>query len=336
MTAELFGNRLHRTLAFKAGPFIILLLAGLAVRTSLAAAHPLIAVLLFWWIASDVMMLTLMARSSGKPGRKAVLGVMAASSFAVLAGSPPALREALLAMPAIVAAMGMFIAGHLAWGMVRAGKSLTAIEDRKTRWLAAASELLPSALVRLAAAELAVLHMAFFRWGGPGDVPPNCRAFSYHRHLAPLCAALLVLSAIEMAVYHLLIGHWSRTAAIILFVISDAGFVYLVGFIKSFRFRPVLLTPDAVRVRAGFLIDRSIPLSAIGRIETNFSGDRVRDPATLNASLLAWPNIILHLDQPIARRGLNKSRSFHAVAFRLDDPEPFLRLLRWRLGRTTG
>lgn len=182
-------------------------------------------------------------------------------------------------------------------------------------------------------AELTAINMALFRWGGPADVPANARAFAYHKHLMPMCATLLILSAIEIAVYHLLVGHWSRTATIVMFILSDMGFVYLVGLIKSFRFRPVLLTPGGVRVRAGFLIDQLVPLDAIVAVESGFAGEEVRDPATLNAALLAWPNILLRLDRPLHRRSLLKKRGpFDRIAFRLDDPEPFIRLLIWRLG----
>jgi hypothetical protein len=151
-----------------------------------------------------------------------------------------------------------------------------------------------------------------------------------------MCAALLILSAIEMAVYHLLVGHWSRTAAIVMFVLSDVGFVYLVGLIKSFRFRPVLLTPDGVRVRAGFLIDQLVPFDAIVAVDAGFTGEEVRDAATLNASLLAWPNVMLRLDRPLPRETWLKRSSFTRVAFRLDDPAPFVRLLAWRVGQRPG
>lgn len=206
--------------------------------------------------------------------------------------------------------------------------------DWRERWMSAASELFPPALVRLAVAEIAVVRMALFRWGGPADIPENARAFAYHKHLAPICTTLLILSAIEIATYHLLVGHWSRTAALVMFILSDVGFVYLLGLIKSFRFRPVLLTPEGVRVRSGFLIDQFVPLDAIVAVENGFTGAEIHDPATLNAALLAWPNVMLRLDAPISRPSLlKKRRPFDRIAFRLDDPEPFVRLLIWRLGR---
>lgn len=193
---------------------------------------------------------------------------------------------------------------------------------------------LPPLLVRLAAAELRVIHIALFRWGGPADVPADGRGFAYHRHLAPMCAALLILSTIEIAVYHLLVGHWSRKAAIVMFVLSDLGFVYLLGIIKSFRFRPILMTPEGVRIRAGLLIDQPIGFDAVAAVDADFSGDTIRQPGTLNAALLAWPNVLLRLDPPIIRRSfLNRTSSITRVAFRLDDPAPFVRLLRWRLGQ---
>jgi hypothetical protein len=52
-----------------------------------------------------------------------------------------------------------------------------------------------------------------------------------------------------------------------MFVLSDLGFVYLIGLIKSFRFRPILLTPEGVRVRAGFLIDQITPWEALAAVK---------------------------------------------------------------------
>ncbi len=335
MVAQTDNGVDRRQIAAAIAPIFIVALAGVAVRTPLAAAYPLAALLLFLWIVTDTLMLALVARSSGKPGWSAVLGALAGASFTVWLGSPPVIRGVLLETPILALMMAAAVLGHVAWATVRASRAMHGERaDHKERWVSAASEFFPPTLVRLAVAELTVLHMALFRWSGPADVPANARAFAYHKHLTPMCATLLILSAIEIAIYHLLLGHWSRIATIVMFILSDVGFVYLVGLIKSFRFRPVLLTPEGVRVRAGFLIDQLVPLEAIDAIEGGFSGEDVRDPATLNAALLAWPNIMLRLNRPLHRRSLLKKRSpVVRVAFRLDDPEPFMRLLIWRLGQ---
>ena len=335
MAAQTDGGVNRRHITARIAPVIIVALAGMAIRTPLATAYPFVALLLFVWAVADTLMLSLIARSAGKPALSAVLGVLAGASFTVWLGSPSAIRGVLFETPILVLTMSAVVLGHVAWATARARRAASRDGmDRKTRWVSAASEILPSALVRVAVAEMTVIHMALFRWGGPADVPANARAFAYHKHLTPMCTTLLILSAIEIAVYHLLVGHWSRTATLVMFVLSDVGFVYLVGLIKSFRFRPVLLTPEGVRVRAGFLIDQLVPLDAIIAIECGFTGEEVRDPATLNAALLAWPNIMLRLDRPLHRRSVLKKRGpFVRVAFRLDDPAPFTRLLAWRLGQ---
>ncbi len=337
MTARAADGDARRAVATML-PIVVAVLAGLAARTPIAAAYPAVALLLLVWIVADTMMLALLARTEGTPSARPVLGVLAGASLAVAVGVPPALRTALLERPWLAGGMAVLIlaqvvsAGHVARTAWR-GPAAT----RRARCERTAVALLPPLLVQLAMAELTVLHMALFRWGGAADVPADARAFGYHRHLTPMCAALLVLSAVEVAVYHLLLAHWSRGAALVLFVLSDVGFVYLLGLTKSLRYRPILLTPDSVRVRAGFLIDRTIPLSAIAAVEAEVRGEEMRDPATLNAALLAWPNVVLRLATPLpGRRLLRAVPPVERVAFRLDEPASFIRLLRWRLGQVQG
>jgi len=322
--------------AAKVAPFVIIVLAGVAARTSLAATYPSAALLLFLWLVSDTMMLSLVARCPGRrPSGSLILGTLAGASIIVWFGSPAALREALLAMPSLGISMAIVVLIHVAWATARARSAFrTGANAAQDPWVAAASEFLPQFLGRFAAAELSIIYMALFRWGGPAEVPANSRAFTYHKHLTPMCAVLLALSVIEAAVYHLLVGNWSHTAALVMFVVSDVGLIYLIGLIKSFRLRPILMTPDGLRVRAGFLVDQLIPLDAIAAVDSNFPGGDIRDPGTLNAALLAWPNIVVRLNVPLARRSFMwRWKSFTRAAFRLDDPEPFVRLLRWRLGQ---
>ena len=338
MTAQIDTGSHVRRLAMRSLPFFIVALAGVAVRTPLAAGYPFAALLLFLWITADTLMLALFARSSRTPAPHAVLAVLAAAAMTVSIGSPPIIREALLDTPVLAGVLAMVVLVHLAWAMARARRIWIASERLPgSRWVNAASEILPPALVRLAAVEVTIIHMALFRWGGPADVPGDARAFAYHRHLTPMCVTLLILSAIEIAVYHLLLGHWSRTGAVVMFILSDLGFVYLVGLIKSFRFRPVLLTADGIRVRAGLLIDQFVPIDAIAAVDGDVTGDEVRDPATFNAALLAWPNIVVRLKHPVHRRSILKGeRPFDRIAFRLDEPDPFVRLLSWRADLRRG
>lgn len=83
MTAQANSGSNARQVVVRVAPFIIVALAGMAVRTPLAATYPFAALLLFLWIVSDTLMLALVARSSGKPEWRAVLGVLAAASLEV-------------------------------------------------------------------------------------------------------------------------------------------------------------------------------------------------------------------------------------------------------------
>lgn len=312
-------------------PWLVLLLAGWAVRTPLAIAHPLAAGLLFLWIASDSRLLALLARAPRRrPALRQVVAALAIAVFAALVAVPPPVRAALLSLPMLAGAMAVVLVVHLGWGLYAARRHFRSAAGG--RWVAALSELLPPAFVRLAAAELRWLHLGLFRWGGTPDVPAGCQGFAYHKHLTPMAVTLLALQAIEVAIHHLLLAHWSAFAAYVLFVASDVGLIYMIALIKSFRLRPVLLTPEGVRVRAGLLIDRFVPYDAINGLETHFESALVKDKATLNAGLLAWPNLVLRLNPPlpIGRRLRT------AIAFRLDDPEPFVRALRWRIGNRTS
>ena len=85
----------RRRIAATVVPVVIVSLAGVAVRTPLASAYPLAALLLFLWIVADTLMLALVARSSGRPERSAVLGALAGASVTVWLGSPAAIRSAL-------------------------------------------------------------------------------------------------------------------------------------------------------------------------------------------------------------------------------------------------
>lgn len=329
MNAQARHTSAQGRFAMRAAPVAIIMLAALAARTPLAAAYPRTALLLFLWAACDTLMLAVIARAPGRnPGWHAVPAVLAAASLIIWLGSPPALRQALLAMPAVAIAMMAMVLAHIAWATARARRIFRRAHAAPgMRWTAAAAAFLPAPVVRAAADTLVIAYLALIRWGGPADVPAGSRAFAYHKHLAPMCATLLALSLIELGVCHLLLGLWSPRAALIVSLLSAAGLVYLVALIKSFRLRPVLMTGASVRVRTGLAIDQAIPLDAIAAIETGFAGSDVNAPETLNAALLAWPNILIRLNSPMpGRRG-----PMSAIAFRLDDPDPFVRLLKWTL-----
>ena len=336
MTAVRSARYVDRSRMAAIAPPLVIAMAAALLRLPIAAAHPRVAALLFLWIASDAMMLGLLGRTR-RPGWRAGIAAMASAGMAVLSLSPPPVRAALLAMPWAIAVPAVAIALHGGWGLWRVTARIRQWNPAEPdRWLLLFAEIMPRPLVRLALGEIRLLHLALFRWGAAPDIPADTRGFAYHRHLQPMMIALLILSCIEIGVTHLLVAHWSRTVALILSVVSDVSLLYLIGLIKSLRLAPVLLTATGVRLRAGFLVDRTIPYDATAGVTAHPDGETVRAPDSWNIALLAWPNILLRLSTPLPPRLWRRRIPVRAVAFRLDEPGPFLDALQARLDAEAG
>ena len=152
--------------------------------------------------------------------------------------------------------------------------------------------------------------------------------FAYHRAVAPMMWVLLALATLELAVVHLLVALWNPVVAVVLSVVSLAGIGWLLVVLRSFRRLPVRLEADALLMRVGTLKSCRIPLSAIAGVRGEAPREEVRARTTVNLALLAWPNTIIDLSEPLGRRG-----TLTTVAHRLDDPAQFAARLRERLER---
>ncbi|WP_294247708.1 hypothetical protein [uncultured Sphingomonas sp.] len=335
MTAVRSADGFARPILPAIAPALAIAGAAVLLRLPIAQAYPRAAALLFLWIASDAMMLGLLSRTR-RPGWRAGIATMASAGMAVFSLSPPPIRVALFTMPWAMMVPVVAIALHGGWGLWRVAARLRAWNPADPdRWPALLEEMVPRPLVRLALAEARLLHLALFRWRAAPDIPAGTQGFAYHRHLQPMMIALLVISGIEITVTHLLVAHWSRTAAMVMFVISDVSLLYLIGLIKSLRLSPVLLTPAGVRLRAGLLVDRTIPYAAIAAVTANPDGETVRAPGSWNIALLAWPNMLIRLSEPLPSSRWRRD-PVRAVALRLDEPGPFLDALRARLDAEAG
>lgn len=312
-------------------PVLAILAARLFTTTAIAGEHPRTAAVIFLWIAADALALAAIARApDNRPGLRAMLGAFAAACLIVPIAAAAPVREALFTMPPLVAGMALTVLAYAGWSTAKA-----AVRFRSTGSVPLAlGEVLPPRLVALLRAELAMVALALFRWNVPPEVPCGAKAFAYHRYLIPMLVAFLVLQLIELAVVHLLVSMWSETVALVLLGLSAWGVIYIVALLKSFRICPILLTQDGVRIRAGRLIDETIPFEAIARQRAAFDADRVKSKRTLNAAVLSWPNLFLELKEPVAvRTFLGGSRPVDAVALRLDDPGEFVRLLAAAIDR---
>jgi hypothetical protein len=145
------------------------------------------------------------------------------------------------------------------------------------------------------------------------------QAFSYHRAIAPMLWAFVAIALVELIVVHLLLAHWSHTAALILSALSLASILWLVSVIRSFRRLPVLITPDALVMRVGTLKGATVPLSQVAGLRESWDAELLRRRDVLNLALIAYPNVVVMLHGPLQMG----RREVIASAHRLDDPLAF-------------
>lgn len=147
---------------------------------------------------------------------------------------------------------------------------------------------------------------------------PAGQAFSYHQAVAPLVWVFIALASIELLVDELLVAHWSRTVALVLGVLTLGSMIWLIGTVRSFARRPVLITPDALVMRVGALKSVTVPLAQVAGLREHWVGADLKRRNVLNLALFAYPNVLVDLRTPRSGR-----REVIALAHRLDNPAAF-------------
>lgn len=156
--------------------------------------------------------------------------------------------------------------------------------------------------------------------------------YHYHRQAAPMLWVFAALAFVELGVIHLLLSHWSSAAAYVLDAVSGAALLALLALIFSLRRRPVEFGAAGLRVRAGWLMDTSIPLDELAFAQSGYAPADYVAGSLLRASLLAQPNVLVLLRRDIDLPGpLGRTRRVHAVALALDEPARFLLALNTRV-----
>jgi hypothetical protein len=151
------------------------------------------------------------------------------------------------------------------------------------------------------------------------------QAFSYHRAVAPMMWAFVGIALVELVVTHLLVALWKPWVAVLLTLISASGVIWLVGVIRSFK--RLLIEGDRLILRVGTLKRVDLAREQVGGLREQWSAETFKQGGALKLSLLAYPNVMVELTEPIAGwRG-----QVHTIGHRLDDPTGFgVALGRWR------
>jgi len=144
--------------------------------------------------------------------------------------------------------------------------------------------------------------------------------FAYHRSLSPMLAVFLGLAVTEMCVVHLVVvAAWGWHAALIFGAIDFSLVVALIGLIRSLRRLPILIEDGRLTLRAGNLKTVTIRIDQIAGFREQWDGPAIKRRDLLNLALLAWPNIVIDLKEPVPAG----RRRVVAIAHKLDEPAAF-------------
>lgn len=179
---------------------------------------------------------------------------------------------------------------------------------------------------RLVANELAVLRYGLFGWWGPVEKADTDVAFTSHRASGQvaLTAGLIGVGLIETIVLHLLVSRWNGTAAWFLSAIGTYGLLFFVADLVAVIKRPVLVRGSQILLRFGLRGYGVVDRHQLQRV-TGIYDKPERKPATLTGTLLATPNVLITLRQPVLMTGpLGWQKMVTQIAFFIDDKSSFI------------
>lgn len=198
--------------------------------------------------------------------------------------------------------------------------------DFFTAVLTATEGILPKALSRPFATELAVFYYGFLHWKRR---KLSANEFSYHKKSSTiaLLGVVILLVAAETMAFHLILQRWSALAAWILTGLSIYTAFQLFGFLRAMSKRPITIGADRIELRYGLLGDATVSLDNVEQV-LPFKGIVEKDSEVIQLSPLGEmepPNLIIHLKERQYVYGLyGIKKEGTSIAFFVDEPQHFL------------
>lgn len=205
----------------------------------------------------------------------------------------------------------------LVLGFRRARRSKA--EDPVERIREILSGLIPvPTAARALAGELSVLWYAF-AWRAQPHAPAGSQAFTLHQKSGfnDLILFVGLASLLEVVPVHLVVAHWSVTAAWILTGLSLYGALWAFALSRSFALRPTLVTADALLIRFGLLFSLRVPFTSLRTVS--------REPISgaMDALIIprnSEPAFYLEFTEPLAaERMLGFTKRISAIGLGADD-----------------
>jgi hypothetical protein len=169
-------------------------------------------------------------------------------------------------------------------------------------------------------------------------VAPGARGFGYATAVVPILWAFIVLSAIEIPVFHLLIP-WPTVQAIGL-VLGAYGLLWMIGLLASLKVHPHVVEEAGLRIRYSSTVDIPIPWADIveirGKTRTleksrTAQVEETADGRLLSIAISSQTNVELDLREPlVVQLFRGPTEPIDELRFFVDDPKAFLAQVRQR------
>ncbi|HZG66963.1 MAG TPA: hypothetical protein VEZ12_09480 [Herpetosiphonaceae bacterium] len=191
-----------------------------------------------------------------------------------------------------------------------------------------------SRMIGLLVTELSIPYYVVFGWfrsfknTNPANVPISCHRRSGYGAVIGMFTAMIVLETIGL---HLVIQHWSATAAWILTAVSIYSLLWIIGDYHAIRLHPIVLGTQALYIRTGLRWRVDVDWTNIADVRRMTP---VRKPTQgfLNAAVYGEPRFVLQLKKPVIAYGLfGMQKHVSQIGLTVDDETLFLRELNKRL-----
>jgi hypothetical protein len=191
--------------------------------------------------------------------------------------------------------------------------------------------------------ELALWH-SLYRWAARRPVAAaGERPFGYSDAIKPILWAFIILSAIEIPVFHLLIP-WP-TVRFIGLLAGAYGLLWMIGLLASLRVYPHVVTHTGLRIRYATSVDISLPWTDIAELRTRGrtldSGATVQlddtgEGTTASIAISHRTNIELDLRRPLTVTLPKGEQVITQLRFFVDDQAGFVLAARESLAATVA
>lgn len=190
-----------------------------------------------------------------------------------------------------------------------------------------------SPVLTLLVTELSIPYYVLFGWLQRFTTSdPSLTLLSHHRAsrygaLVGMFGGALLLETIGL---HLVIQHWSDTAAWVLTALSIYSLIWLIGDYQAVRLHPHVLSDQQLLIRTGLRWRIDVDWHNIAAVQRT-PPHRSRRVDYVNAAVEGEPKLVLQLHEPVTARGLfGIQRRVRQIGLTVDDEATLRAALRER------